>query len=97
MNKVLSLILLFTIIATVYSNGQVECPLSELDGRQKFPCPTPDAKNRYRCIESHVLCDNTKDCPNGEDEDAQSCLFFKVIQQYLDIIAEAVLKSRPSS
>jgi hypothetical protein len=51
----------------------------------RFACPTPDRMGRYRCIEDHVLCDGYIDCPKGEDEDRQSCMFFKTvcIKQYL--------------
>jgi hypothetical protein len=51
----------------------------------RFACPTPDRMGRYRCIEDHVLCDGYIDCPKGEDEDRQSCMFFKTVcmKQYI--------------
>jgi hypothetical protein len=56
-----------------------ECPPAE-DGMDRFACPTPDRMGRYRCIEDHVLCDGYIDCPKGEDEDRQSCMFFKTVR-----------------
>ena len=35
--------------------------------------------SRYRCIDDHVLCDGFIDCPGGEDEDGQSCMFYKTV------------------
>ncbi|KAK6641628.1 hypothetical protein RUM44_013343 [Polyplax serrata] len=45
----------------------------------RFACPTPDRMGRYRCIDDHVLCDGFIDCPNGEDEDRQACMFYKTL------------------
>ncbi|RWS15403.1 uncharacterized protein B4U79_11268, partial [Dinothrombium tinctorium] len=53
-----------------------ECPAAE-DGTGRFACPSPDKLGRYRCIDDHVLCDGFIDCPNAEDEDRSSCMFFK--------------------
>ena len=55
-----------------------ECPSSE-DGMERFACPTPDRMGRYRCIDDHVLCDGFIDCPTGEDEDRQACMFYKTV------------------
>ncbi|PNF31691.1 hypothetical protein B7P43_G14034, partial [Cryptotermes secundus] len=55
-----------------------ECPPAE-DGMDRFACPTPDRMGRYRCIEDHVLCDGYIDCPKGEDEDRQGCMFYKTV------------------
>lgn len=55
-----------------------ECPPAA-DGMERFACPTPDRQGRYRCIDDHVLCDGFIDCPNGEDEDRQACMFYKTV------------------
>ncbi|KAH7948324.1 hypothetical protein HPB52_020436 [Rhipicephalus sanguineus] len=44
---------------------------------ERFACPSPDRMGRYRCIDDHVLCDGFIDCPQGEDEDRMSCMFYK--------------------
>lgn len=58
-----------------------ECPSSE-DGMERFACPTPDRMGRYRCIDDHVLCDGFIDCPTGEDEDRQACMFYKTVSAW---------------
>jgi len=55
-----------------------ECPTA-MDGMERFACPTPDLQGRYRCIDDHVLCDGFIDCPEGEDEDRRSCMFYKTV------------------
>lgn len=55
-----------------------ECPVSE-DGMERFACPTADRMGRYHCIDDHVLCDGFIDCPTGEDEDRQACMFYKTV------------------
>ena len=55
-----------------------ECPPSE-DGTDRFACPSADSLGRYRCIADHSLCDGFLDCPKGEDEDRQSCMFYKTV------------------
>lgn len=50
-----------------------------MDGMERFACPTPDRQGRYRCIDDHVLCDGFVDCPKGEDEDRQACMFYKTV------------------
>lgn len=57
-----------------------ECPPA-MDGMERFACPTPDRQGRYRCIDDHVLCDGFVDCPKGEDEDRQACMFYKTVSQ----------------
>ncbi len=47
---------------------------------ERFACPTPDHMGRYRCIDDHVLCDGFIDCPEGEDEDRQACMFYKTVR-----------------
>lgn len=46
---------------------------------ERFACPTPDRQGRYHCIDDHVLCDGFIDCPTGEDEDRQACMFYKTV------------------
>lgn len=53
-----------------------------MDGMERFACPTPDRQGRYRCIDDHVLCDGFIDCPEGEDEDRQACMFYKTVSNY---------------
>ncbi|RZF32665.1 hypothetical protein LSTR_LSTR004093 [Laodelphax striatellus] len=69
-----------------------ECPPAEEDGMERFACPTPDHMGRYRCIDDHVLCDGFIDCPSGEDEDRQACMFYKTTKAHLDILADALLR-----
>ncbi|XP_059485025.1 uncharacterized protein LOC132202246 [Neocloeon triangulifer] len=74
-----------------YDVPQIECPPAE-DGMERFACPTPDRMGRYRCIDDHVLCDGFIDCPNGEDEDRQACMFYKTTKAHLDVLADALLR-----
>ncbi|XP_056647615.1 uncharacterized protein LOC130452388 [Diorhabda sublineata] len=74
-----------------YDVPQIECPLAD-DGMERFACPTPDRQGRYHCIDDHVLCDGFVDCPSGEDEDRQSCMFFKTTKAHLDVLADALLR-----
>lgn len=46
---------------------------------ERFACPTADRMGRYHCIDDHVLCDGFVDCPTGEDEDRQACMFYKTV------------------
>lgn len=55
-----------------------ECPPA-MDGMERFACPSPDRQGRYRCIDDHVLCDGFIDCPKGEDEERQACMFYKTV------------------
>jgi len=61
-----------------------ECPPA-MDGMERFACPTPDRQGRYRCIDDHVLCDGFIDCPEGEDEDRQACMFYKTVCLIINI------------
>ncbi|XP_046985622.1 uncharacterized protein LOC124555671 isoform X1 [Schistocerca americana] len=70
---------------------QIQCPPAE-DGMERFACPTPDRMGRYRCIDDHVLCDGFIDCPSGEDEDRQACMFYKTTKAHLDVLADALLR-----
>ncbi|RLU16527.1 hypothetical protein DMN91_010595 [Ooceraea biroi] len=74
-----------------YDVPQIECPVSE-DGMERFACPTADRMGRYHCIDDHVLCDGFLDCPSGEDEDRQACMFFKTTKAHLDVLADAILR-----
>lgn len=65
--------------ARQYDVPQIECPSAE-DGMERFACPSPDRMGRYRCIDDHVLCDGFIDCPQGEDEDRMSCMFYKTVR-----------------
>lgn len=59
----------------------LECPPA-MDGMERFACPTPDRQGRYRCIDDHVLCDGFIDCPEGEDEERQACMFYKTVSNF---------------
>ncbi|KAL5288215.1 hypothetical protein ACFFRR_008829 [Megaselia abdita] len=74
-----------------YDVPQIECPLA-MDGMERFACPTPDRQGRYRCIDEHVLCDGFMDCPEAEDEDFKSCMFYKTTKAHLDVVADALLR-----
>ncbi|XP_017475421.1 PREDICTED: homeotic protein female sterile [Rhagoletis zephyria] len=74
-----------------YDVPQIECPAA-MDGMERFACPTPDLQGRYRCIDDHVLCDGFIDCPEGEDEDRRSCMFYKTVKAHLDVLADALLR-----
>ncbi|KAI8120014.1 hypothetical protein FF38_04230 [Lucilia cuprina] len=74
-----------------YDVPQIECPTA-MDGMERFACPTPDLQGRYRCIDDHVLCDGFLDCPEGEDEDRRSCMFYKTTKAHLDVLADALLR-----
>ncbi|XP_046811813.1 putative mediator of RNA polymerase II transcription subunit 26 [Lucilia cuprina] len=67
-----------------YDVPQIECPTA-MDGMERFACPTPDLQGRYRCIDDHVLCDGFLDCPEGEDEDRRSCMFYKTLNVMLNV------------
>eukprot|EP00095_Tigriopus_kingsejongensis_P007087 snap_masked-scaffold1374_size44603-processed-gene-0.1 protein:Tk07087 transcript:snap_masked-scaffold1374_size44603-processed-gene-0.1-mRNA-1 annotation:"GH21041" len=59
---------------------------------ERFSCPTPDFRGRYRCIDDRSLCDGFIDCPGREDENPDQCLFYKTTKAHLDILAEALLR-----
>jgi hypothetical protein len=58
---------------------------------ERFACPTPDRTGRYRCIDDHVLCDGFIDCPSGEDEDRQACMFYKTVITILSFCFQSIL------
>ena len=49
---------------------------------QRFACPTPDFRGRYRCIDDRALCNGFFDCPGREDEKPDQCLFFKTVSEW---------------
>ena len=51
------------------------------DRMQRFACPTPDFRGRYRCIDDRALCNGFFDCPGREDEKPDQCLFFKTVRE----------------
>lgn len=63
-----------------------------MDGMERFACPTPDRQGRYRCIDDHVLCDGFIDCPEGEDEDRQACMFYKTVSNHFQNIQNVKIK-----
>jgi len=75
----------------MYDVPQIECPRSE-DRMERFACPSPDFRGRYRCIDDRSLCDGFFDCPDREDENPDMCLFYKTTKAHLDILAEALLR-----
>jgi len=62
----------------MYDVPQIECPRSE-DRMERFACPSPDFRGRYRCIDDRSLCDGFFDCPAREDENPDMCLFYKTV------------------
>ena len=74
-----------------YDVPQIECPISD-DGMERFACPTADRLGRHHCIDDHALCDGFIDCPTGEDEDRQACMFYKTTKAHLDVLADAILR-----
>ena len=55
-----------------------ECPRSP-DHMERFACPRPDRRGRFRCIDDRALCDGFYDCPDKEDENPDHCLFYKTV------------------
>ena len=56
-----------------------ECPRSP-DHMERFACPRPDRRGRFRCIDDRALCDGFYDCPDKEDENPDHCLFYKTVR-----------------
>ncbi|KAE9552389.1 hypothetical protein FO519_004402 [Halicephalobus sp. NKZ332] len=60
-------------------------------GKSQFLCPSRNS-NRYDvCITKEQLCDHVRDCPDGEDEDPQTCMFYQPIDDQLKTLSHAVL------
>ncbi|XP_067134652.1 uncharacterized protein [Centruroides vittatus] len=74
-----------------YDIPVIECPPAP-DGMQKIPCPKPNKNGRYICVDNRVICDGFVDCPNADDEDRMSCMFYKTITFHLDVLAHAMLR-----
>ena len=47
---------------------------------ERFACPRPDRRGRFRCIDDRALCDGFYDCPDKEDENPDHCLFYKTVR-----------------
>ncbi|XP_037083559.1 serine protease nudel-like, partial [Pollicipes pollicipes] len=77
--------------AEQYDVPQIECPPA-YDGMERFACPTRDRRGRYRCIDDHMLCDGYRECPGGEDEDRENCMFYKTTKAHLNVLADALLR-----
>ena len=73
--------LLSTYYYYIYSTFLAECPRSE-DRMERFACPSPDFRGRYRCIDDRSLCDGFFDCPSREDENPEMCLFYKTVRRH---------------
>uniref|UniRef100_A0A182NSZ5 Uncharacterized protein n=1 Tax=Anopheles dirus TaxID=7168 RepID=A0A182NSZ5_9DIPT len=91
MGKTRRSLLFSRLIAPFRFDSVPKCPPA-MDGMERFACPTPDRQGRYRCIDDHVLCDGFIDCPEGEDEDRQACMFYKTTKAHLDVLADALLR-----
>lgn len=64
-----------------------------IHGKSQFLCPTRNT-NRYDvCITKEQLCDHIRDCPEGEDEDPQHCMFYQPVSHLLEL--ECFLKVGP--
>ena len=50
---------------------------------ERFACPRPDRRGRFRCIDDRALCDGFYDCPDKEDENPDHCLFYKTVRRFL--------------
>ena len=59
----------------------LECPASP-DHTERFACPRPDRRGRFRCIDDRSLCDGFYDCPGKEDESPEQCLFYKTVSRH---------------
>ena len=60
-----------------------ECPRSP-DHMERFACPRPDRRGRFRCIDDRALCDGFYDCPDKEDENPDHCLFYKTVRIFTE-------------
>ena len=53
---------------------------------ERFACPSPDFRGRYRCIDDRSLCDGFFDCPSREDENPEMCLFYKTVRLFTRLV-----------
>ena len=63
---------------------------------ERFACPTPDFRQRYRCIDDTSLCDGFFDCPGQEDENPDQCLFYKTVSNNFDLTVVLLCTTSPS-
>uniref|UniRef100_A0A1I7ZRZ5 GDNF domain-containing protein n=1 Tax=Steinernema glaseri TaxID=37863 RepID=A0A1I7ZRZ5_9BILA len=66
------------------------CPASK-SGHRQMLCPSRNAHSYDVCISVEQLCDKVADCPQGEDEDPTTCLFYKTTREQLKQIYNTVL------
>ncbi|TKR93851.1 hypothetical protein L596_008229 [Steinernema carpocapsae] len=66
------------------------CPASK-GGHRQMLCPSRNSLNYDVCISVEQLCDKMPDCPQGEDEDPTTCLFYKTTREQLKQIYNTVL------
>ncbi|XP_018393427.1 PREDICTED: uncharacterized protein LOC108772404 [Cyphomyrmex costatus] len=78
-------------VNAVPESNAIVCPITE-DGTEQLVCPTTDERGRYYCIGNDVLCDGVRNCPAGEDEDKQACMFHKALTTHLNVLANAILQ-----
>uniref|UniRef100_A0A0N5BHY5 Uncharacterized protein n=1 Tax=Strongyloides papillosus TaxID=174720 RepID=A0A0N5BHY5_STREA len=67
-----------------------ECPTAR-KGQHMMLCPSRNERNYDICISVEQLCDNVENCPEGEDEDLKSCMFYKATKHQLKHIYNALL------
>ncbi|CEF64808.1 GH16255p [Strongyloides ratti] len=67
-----------------------ECPTAR-KGQHMMLCPSRNERNYDICISAEQLCDNVENCPEGEDEDLKSCMFYKATKHQLKHIYNALL------
>uniref|UniRef100_A0A0N4Z9F7 GDNF domain-containing protein n=1 Tax=Parastrongyloides trichosuri TaxID=131310 RepID=A0A0N4Z9F7_PARTI len=67
-----------------------ECPTAR-KGQHMMLCPSRNQRNYDICISAEQLCDNVENCPEGEDEDLKSCMFYKATKHQLKHIYNALL------
>ncbi|KAL7632765.1 UNVERIFIED_CONTAM: hypothetical protein RMT77_016889 [Armadillidium vulgare] len=72
-----------------------ECPSSE-EGFPQVHCPSASKSGEWICVEDQDLCDGFSHCPNHEDEEPNACLYFKAMQNYVDLLVSALVVSQRS-
>lgn len=63
---------------------------------ERFACPSADRMGRYHCIDDHALCDGFIDCPTGEDEDRQACMFYKTVSVSIFLTSYTIINNKIS-